>query len=177
MFIFFSQWISSGSVHNDFYFYFLAFLGPHSQHLVVPRLEVKLKPQLPAYTTATVKQDPSCICDLHHSSRQCQILIALSKARDQTRNLMAPGRIPFCCATMGTPWLLIFKHHKIQGIWSNCTDQKLLLLSKVLLSCFLSNYSRQCHLYNKKGFSVLVTVLFCFVFKKANKTPEKLPTS
>ena len=99
-----------------------------------------------AYTRATATWDWSCFCNPHHSSQQCQILNPLSKARDQTRNLMAPGRIPFCCATTGTPWLLIFKHHKIQGIWSNCIDQNLLLLSKVLLSCFLSNYSRQCHL-------------------------------
>ena len=41
----------------------------------VPRLGVKLKLQLPAYTTATATPDPSCICDLHHhSSQQCQIL-------------------------------------------------------------------------------------------------------
>ena len=41
----------------------------------IPRLGVKLKLQLPAYTTATATPDPSCICDLHHhSSQQCQIL-------------------------------------------------------------------------------------------------------
>ena len=32
-----------------------------------PRLGVKLKPQLPAYTTATAMRDPSCIYDLHCS--------------------------------------------------------------------------------------------------------------
>ena len=35
--------------------------------------------QLLAYTTTTAMWDPSCICKLHHSSRQCQIL---SEARD-----------------------------------------------------------------------------------------------
>ena len=35
----------------------------------------------------------SKICDLYHSSRQCQMLNPLSKARDQTRNLMVPSRI------------------------------------------------------------------------------------
>jgi len=35
-----------------------------------------------AYTTATEIQDPGHVCDLHHSSRQCQILNPLSKARD-----------------------------------------------------------------------------------------------
>ena len=33
------------------------------------------------------------ICNLHHSSRQCQILNPLSKARDRTLNLMVPSRI------------------------------------------------------------------------------------
>ena len=36
----------------------------------------------PHHTTAV--QDPSCICNLHHSSKQCQILNPLSGARDQT---------------------------------------------------------------------------------------------
>ena len=46
-----------------------------------------------AYTTTTATQDPSRICDSHHSSRQCQILNPLSKARDQTHNLMVPSQI------------------------------------------------------------------------------------
>ena len=33
------------------------FLGAHSRHMQVPRLEAEL--QLPAYTTATATQDPS----------------------------------------------------------------------------------------------------------------------
>ena len=41
-----------------------------------------------AYTTATAKQDPSHVCDLHHSSRQPWILNSLSEARDQTHVLM-----------------------------------------------------------------------------------------
>ena len=32
-----------------------------------------------------------------------RILNTLSEARDQTRNLMVPSRILFCCAMMGTP--------------------------------------------------------------------------
>ena len=38
-------------------------------------------------------QDPSRVCDLHHSSWQCQILNPLSEVRDRTRNLMFPSRI------------------------------------------------------------------------------------
>ena len=50
----------------------------------VPRLGVKSELQLPAYTTATATQDLSCVCDLHHSSRQRWILDPLSEARNRT---------------------------------------------------------------------------------------------
>ena len=44
--------------------------------------ESELEP--PAYATAIATQDLSCVCDLHHSSQQHQILNPLSEARDQT---------------------------------------------------------------------------------------------
>ena len=49
----------------------------------VPRLGVELELQLLDYTPGTATQDPSHICDLPHSSQQCQILNPMSKARDQ----------------------------------------------------------------------------------------------
>ena len=58
------------------------FLGPHLGHMKVPRLRVELELQPTAYATATATQDPSCICDLHHSSRQRRIRNPLSEARD-----------------------------------------------------------------------------------------------
>ena len=64
------------------------FLWPQVQHTEAPRLGVQSELQLPAYTTATLTRDLSHICDLHHSSRQCQILNLLSRARDQTPILM-----------------------------------------------------------------------------------------
>ena len=64
---------------------------------------VELEPQLPAYATATAMQDPSCVCDLYHSSWQYQIFNPLSKVRDRTRNLMVPSWICFHCNMMGTP--------------------------------------------------------------------------
>ena len=54
--------------------FFLFFLGPHPRHMEVPRLGVESELQLPSYATATAPCDPSCICDLHQSSQQCQIL-------------------------------------------------------------------------------------------------------
>ena len=68
----------------------------------VPRLGIELELQLLAYATATAMQDPSHICDLHHSSRQCRILNPLSEARDQTGNLVVTSRILFCCTTVET---------------------------------------------------------------------------
>ena len=62
--------------------FFFFFLGPHPQHTEVPRLGVESELELPAYTTATAMQDPSCVCDLHHSSWQPWILTPLSEARD-----------------------------------------------------------------------------------------------
>ena len=52
----------------------------------VPRLGIELELQLLAYATAT--QDPSCVCNLYHSSQQCQIFNPLSQARDWTHVLM-----------------------------------------------------------------------------------------
>jgi len=74
----------------------------------VPRLGVESGLQLLAYATATVTWDPSLICDLDHSSWQCQILNPLSEARDQTRILMDTSWICFCCATTGTPDIAFF---------------------------------------------------------------------
>ena len=60
--------------------FFFCFLGPYPRHMEVPRLGVQSGP--PAYTTATATPDLSCVCDLHHSSRNHWILNPLSKARD-----------------------------------------------------------------------------------------------
>ena len=63
----------------------------------------KLELQLPVYATATAMWDPSRICDLHHSSEQCQVLNPLSEARDRTHILMDTSQVRFHCATTGVP--------------------------------------------------------------------------
>ena len=63
--------------------------------------------QPPVYTTATATPDPSCVCDLHHSSWQRQIPDPLSEARDQTCVLMDTSGVHFCFATTGSPCLAI----------------------------------------------------------------------
>ena len=63
------------------FFSFFVFLGPHLQHMGVPRLGIELELQLPAYTAA---RNQSHVCNLHHSSWQHQIFNPLIEARDQT---------------------------------------------------------------------------------------------
>ena len=53
---------------------------------------------------ATATQDPSRICDLHHSAHW--IPDPLSENRGQTCILRAISQIHFCGTTMGTPLLL-----------------------------------------------------------------------
>ena len=86
-----------------FIYIFWFFLGLRLWHVEVPRLGVEPELQLLAYSIATAMPGLSCICDLHHSSWQRQILNPLSKAGDGTCNLMVPCSICFHCATMGTP--------------------------------------------------------------------------
>ena len=80
----------------------------------VPRLGVKSELQMQAYATATAMLNPSRVCDLRHSLRQCQILNPMSEARDRTRILKDTSRIHFHCTTMETP-----QAHELSlgGVW------------------------------------------------------------
>ena len=79
-----SSWIIDLLIAERWELLIFVFLGPHTQHMEVPRLGVKLELQLPAYTTATATPDLSHVFNLHSSSWQHQILNPLIKARDQT---------------------------------------------------------------------------------------------
>ena len=67
---------------HTYLLYLFYFLGPHLQHMEVPRLGVGSELQLLAYTTATATLDLSRDCSLHHSSQQHQMLNPLSKAKE-----------------------------------------------------------------------------------------------
>ena len=89
--------------------FFFCFLGLHLWHREVPRLGgqgVQSELHLLAYSPATATQDLSWVCDLHHSSWQCQILKPLNEARDRTCSLTVPSWICFRSATTGTPDVL-----------------------------------------------------------------------
>ena len=70
-----------------------------------PRLGITSELQLPACTIATAILDLSHICNLHHNSRQCQILNPLSKARGRSHILMNPCQVHYHWAMMETPLL------------------------------------------------------------------------
>ena len=100
-----SEWIADGEPYGcsickmNFFF----FLGPHPRHMEVPRQEFELELQRLAYITATATWDPSHICTLHHSSRQCQIPDPMIEARDQTHIFTVMRWIHLCYATTGAP--------------------------------------------------------------------------
>ena len=75
----------------------------------VARLGVELELQLHAYATATATPDPSRICDLHHSSRQRQILNSLSEARDRNRILMDTSQVLHLLSHNGDSIILIIE--------------------------------------------------------------------
>ena len=74
------------------FFFFLLSRAPLT-NMEIPKLRVQSELQLPAYTRATATLDSSRICDLHHSSRQHQILNPLSEARDPTHVLVDASRV------------------------------------------------------------------------------------
>ena len=92
-----NDWIFVG------FFSFFIFLRSHLRHMEVLRPGVELELKLQAYTSATATPDPSQVCDLHHSSQQCQILNPQSEARDWTCVLMDTSWTHFCCAMTGSP--------------------------------------------------------------------------
>ena len=86
----------------SFFFGLFVFLWLHPQNMEVPRLGVQLELQLPAYTTATEMQDPSRVCDLHHSSWQCWSLNPLSEPGSNLHP-HEHSRVRYRWATVGTP--------------------------------------------------------------------------
>ena len=68
--------------------------------------------------------DPSHIYNLHHSSRQRQILNLLSEARDWTCIHVDSSQIPRRWATMGTPPFLIFKETWNKHGWNQALGMK-----------------------------------------------------
>jgi len=64
------------------FFFFLLFTAAPVVYSISQARSRESELQLPACTTATATWNPSLVCNLHHSSRQCWILNPLSRARD-----------------------------------------------------------------------------------------------
>ena len=97
------------------FFFFLVFLGLHPRQMEVPRPGVESELQLLAYTRATAAQNPSSICNLHHSSRQHWNLNPLNKDRNQTRILVDTSQVHFPWAMTGSPSSLFYFREKLQS--------------------------------------------------------------
>ena len=83
----------------------------------VPRLEVQSGLQLPVCATATATQDLSCICKLHCSSWQRQILNPLMEAKARICVLMGASWVHHCWATMRTPGKRLLCPFYLRRIW------------------------------------------------------------
>ena len=100
------------NTHTHTFFFFFYFSGQHLWHMEVPRLGSN---QSYTTATATATQNPSHICNLHCSSRQCQILNPLSEARDRTHVLMDISQVHYCGAIMGTPENIFLKYSNLKS--------------------------------------------------------------
>ena len=74
-------------------------------------------------------RDLSCVCNLHHSHSHSRILNPLSKAKDQTRNLMAPSQIHFSCTKTRTP-VFVFEVSSGSFLWKCALEVYFLPLCK-----------------------------------------------
>ena len=88
-----SHRIRSIQNQHDLSLVFCLILGLHLWHMEVPRLRVESELQLPSYASATAMPDLSCVWDLYHSLRQCQILNSWRETRDQTHILMHTSQV------------------------------------------------------------------------------------
>ena len=114
---------------------FFPFLGPHSRHMEVPRLEVESELQPSAYTTDTTTWDPSCICHLCRSLRQRQILNLLSEARDRTSILMDTSHVLNLLGHSGISLLCVFSCGKSFLFTCRLFSQTVVMQVAVSLVC------------------------------------------
>ena len=87
---------SAGRVYRPVFCFCFCFLRLHLWQKEVLRLGVKSDLQLLSCTTATAMQDPSCICELHHSSGERRIPSSLNEAGGQTHILMDTSWVRYC---------------------------------------------------------------------------------
>ena len=157
--------------------YVFVFLWPHLWHMEVPRLGVKSKLSLPAYTRTAVKQDPSHICNLHRSLWQHQIRNLLSKTRDWTWVLRNTSRGHFLSHDQNFRkvnfWTIYGKVASkedrvfpIFGLRLFCEKQRFLftilsILDQYILSIYLSIQIYHVHIYMYIYIHLCMCVCIC----------------
>ena len=111
--------------------------------------------------------DPSCICNLHHRSRQCQIPDPLSQASDQTRILMDSSWIRF-----HTPWRELLEIIWLLNYKSKCIGSGSSLVAQWfrIWCCHCSNLGRSC---GKGLIPGLGTSVCCWHGQKKKKKKRK----
>ena len=120
------------------FIYLFCLVGLRLWHVEVHRLGIESELQLPAYTTATATPDLSRVCNLHHSSWQCQILNPLSKARDRTFILMDSCWVCYHWAMLGISSCHFLSFHFL-NLKLKTLGSSLLVLSK-WPNCLIFNF-------------------------------------
>ena len=104
--------------------------------------------------------DPSHVCTPQLTA--VRILNPLRKAGDQTRNLMVPNRICFCCATTGTPsftfWATVILDWSFWTFSAQFSASVKYLRSFIALNC----YSKNSHLWTH--LTIFLTPWGAFIF-------------
>ena len=108
-----------------FFLSFLPFLGLLHGHMEVPRRGVQSKLWQPTYTTTTAMWDPNHVCNLHHSSWQCQVPNPLARPGVEPTTSWFLVRFVNHWAMMGTP---------IHGYWNNFWTNELQPDKKIPIS-------------------------------------------
>ena len=99
----------------------------------VPKLGVQLELQLPTYTTATAMPDRSCVCYLHHSSRQHRIFNPLREAMDQILNLVDTTQFHYRWATYTKCTILVSNVDKLHMCRGGSYRENLYIFLSILL--------------------------------------------
>ena len=94
---------------RSFCYVLFCILRLHLWHMEILKLGVESELQLLAYTTATAMQDPSHVCDLHHSLQQHWILTHWVRPGIEPASSWILAGLVNNWATKGAPLLKVFK--------------------------------------------------------------------
>ena len=126
------------------------FLGLHLWHIEVPRLGVESELQLLDYTTATARQDPSRVWDLHHSSPQHQIPNPISEAGDWTRVLKDTSQVRSWWTTKAIPHIFFLSSLRdtyLSLLDDHCLEIHCFIYFLSFLTCFRQD-GKSCPCYS-----------------------------